>query len=134
MIAKPLDINFALIETLEVANVWPNIVDRLFEHDHYRNKGAVAPVYNLFPELIKTYGRLKKFEFYLIEHQTVEDEDRVDALRDGVIFDLATHLFALAQLFFIDQPHPGLFDPHLRLTRFSFGSTRLHELVTPDVR
>jgi hypothetical protein len=119
VIAKPLDVNLTLIETLAAGAAWPGVTERLFEHDHYRNKGAVVPMFDAFPDLIKTWGRVTQFEFYLVEHQTVEEESRIEALRDGVIFDLATHLFALVHLFFLDAPHPALVDPGLKVQSVS---------------
>jgi hypothetical protein len=65
-------------------------------------------VYHAFPKLIDSYGRLTQFEFYLVEYESVEDRDRTEALREGVIFDLSTHLFALCDLFLLSPPHPAL--------------------------
>ncbi len=111
IIAKPLDVNFQLIETITSGLVWPGITDRIFVHDHYLTKGAVEPIYARFPGLINTYGRIMRFEFYLVEHQTVEEEKRLQALNEGVISDLASHLFALAQLFFLYGDKPAWQEP-----------------------
>jgi DNA-binding winged helix-turn-helix (wHTH) protein len=84
-------------------------------HGRYTNNGAVGLMYSAFPKLIRRYGRITRFEFFLIEHRTVEDEGRVDALADGVILDLAPYLLALVQLLFLDFPHPALAEPDLEL-------------------
>jgi hypothetical protein len=109
VLSKPLDTNFQLIKTV-AGGGWTDLTEKLWVHDHYRNKAAIEPLYNLFPDLIDRYGELKPkgFEFYLVEHRTVEDEGRLDALNDGVIFDLASHLFAYVQMFLLEPPYPAL--------------------------
>ena len=79
-VSQPLDTNFALIETV-AAGAWPDITEKIFVHDHYRNKGAVEPVFLAFPKLIELYGQINSFEFYLIEHKSVEEEGRLEAPR-----------------------------------------------------
>ncbi len=118
IISKPMDINLPLIETV-ASGVWPDITNKIFVHDHYRNKGAIEPVFQALPNLIDIYGRVRDFEFYLIECKTVEDEKRLEALNEGVIFDLASHLFAIVQLFFLDSPNPALAIPELVLDTVS---------------
>ena len=117
VISKPLDTNLTLIETIASGGAWPDVAAKIFVHDHYRNKGAVQPIYEAFPQLIDVYGKLKSFEFYLVESKTVEEEDRLEALNEGVIFDLASHLFALVQLFFLESPNPALKLPGLTLDK-----------------
>ncbi len=117
IISKPLDVNLPLIETVAKGRAWPDITAKIYVHDHYRNKGAVDPMYRNFPQLTDIYGELRSFEFYLIEPRTVEEENRLEALNEGVIFDLASHLFALAQLFFLEHPHPALIRPDLTLSK-----------------
>ena len=76
VIAKPLDTNFNLIDTVR-SGAWPDITSKLFVHDHYLNKGAVQPIYDAFPYLREKYGDLNTFEFYIIEHRSVEEEGRL---------------------------------------------------------
>ncbi len=113
VIAKPLDTNFLLIETIANGVIWPGLLEHIFQHDHYLNKGVVEPLYQRFPELITTYGRVKSFEGYLVEHRTIEDEGRLEALNTGVICDLESHLFALTQQFFLSAYHPALVLPDI---------------------
>jgi hypothetical protein len=103
VIAKPLDTNFALIETV-AQNVFPSITEKIYLHDHYLNKSVVGQMYAAFPKLTRVYGELKEFQFYVIEYNTIEEEGRLEALAKGVIFDLESHLLALAQLFFNVPP------------------------------
>ncbi len=118
IISKPMDINLPLIEAV-ASGAWPDITNKIFVHDHYRNKGAVEPMFQALPALINTYGRVRDFEFYLIECKTVEEEKRLEALNEGVIFDLASHLFAIVQLFFLDSPNVALIIPELALDSVS---------------
>ena len=124
VIAEPLDTNIALIETIASSNAWPDLTGKISVHAHYRSKGGVEPTHRAFPRLIELYGRVMSFEFYLIERRTVEEEDRLEALNVGVIFDLATHLFALAQLFFLDGT-PALRIPGLTIRSTSMNITRV---------
>jgi len=45
---------------------------------------------------------------WLVEQADIESENRREALECGVIWDLATHLVSLIQLFFLDEPHIAL--------------------------
>jgi hypothetical protein len=110
IIPKPLDTNFELIETL-ASDAFPEINEKIFVYDHYRNKSVIEQLYQAFPKLIQSYGEVMEFEMYLLEYQTIEQECRQRALAKGVIFDLASHLLALVQLFFLDRPHIGLLEP-----------------------
>lgn len=125
IISKPLDVNLPLIETIAGRGAWPADADKIFVHDHYRNKGAVWPTYQAFPRLIHLYGKIKSFELYLVECKTVEEEGRLEALNEGVIFDLASHLFALIQLFFLEGHRPALAVPGLKLKQVSLRINRV---------
>lgn len=127
IITKPLDVNFELIQSLTDGKTWPGLIDRIFLYDHYRNKGAVEPVYQHLPALIERYGKVLSFQFYLVESRTVEDEKRGEALEAGVIFDLASHLFSLVQLFFLgdDGPGPALRDKKRRVRNASLRITKV---------
>jgi hypothetical protein len=103
VVAKPLDTNFQLIETIGRGG-FPGIQQKIFVHDHYLTKSVVERIFKAFPKLIGAYGEIQQFEFYLVEYKTIEDENRLDALKDGVIFDLMSHLVAVAQLFFLMGP------------------------------
>lgn len=106
VIPKPLDTNFQLIETV-AANAFPAIAHQLFVHDHYLNKSVVTSIHDAFPSLVEEYGELRRVSFYLVEFQTIEDEGRLKALEQGVIFDLQSHLLSLLQLFFLTSPWPA---------------------------
>lgn len=51
IIAKPLDTNLQLIKALASGKIWPGLTERIFLHDHYRNKGAAEPIYCCLPNL-----------------------------------------------------------------------------------
>lgn len=125
IIAKPLDVNFQLIEAIASDRVWPGVIENVFLHDHYLGKGIVDPLYRCFPNLIKTYGRVERFEGYLVEHRTIEEENRLDALNEGVICDQSGHLFALVQEFFLSRHHPALTQPNIRILNVQLQINRV---------
>ncbi len=88
---------------------FPDINEKLFLRDHYLNKTVVDPIRGALPTLIGTYGEVQEFQFYLLEFQTIEDEQRQVAVGEGVIYDLVSHLIALAQLYFLISPFPACY-------------------------
>jgi hypothetical protein len=134
IIAKPLDTNFELIETV-AKDIFPEFTRKIFVHDHYRNKGGIQPMYDVFPQLISAYGRVTRFRAFLVEPRLIEDEKRLDALECGVIFDLASHLFSLLQLFFLPKTSPGVQDPIIKGKRPILGvSLRINHVVRARYR
>lgn len=108
IITKPLDLNVPMVEDI-AADVFPDIRAKIFMDDHYRNKGSVRELHRILPTLqSQEYGRLTSFRMWLVERNTIEEENRLRALECGVIWDLASHLISLIQLFFLDKPHQGL--------------------------
>jgi len=103
VIPKPLDTNFELIETV-AGDAFPELKEKIFLHDHYRNKAVVGHMFDAFSKL-KHYGEVTEFQFFLTEFRTIEEERRLKALANGVIFDLMSHLFALVQIFFTNRPY-----------------------------
>lgn len=107
IITKPLDLNIPLVETIH-SGVFPDIHDKILVDDHYRNKGSIRALHRILPNIQKDQGKLRGFRMWLVEPKTVEEENRLEALECGVIWDLATHLISLIQLFFLDWPRRGL--------------------------
>jgi len=145
IMAKPLDTNHQLIRSI-AGGLFTDFPQKLFVHDHYRNKGGVQPLFNMLPSLIANYaGRVNKFRAFLVEPQLIEDEGRLDALECGIIYDLHSHLFSHVQLFFLPETAPGLTDvtitgmsrevTNVRMEIVQVVRARYHrcELVNPDV-
>ena len=61
-------------------------------------------MYGAFPKLLNAYGEIKQFQFYLVEFRTIENEGRAKALKEGVIFDLQSHLISIVQELFLSEP------------------------------
>lgn len=107
IITKPLDLNIPMVVDIK-SGMFPDLSDKVFVDDHYRNKGSIRELHRVFPDLQRWYGKLRSFRMWLVEPTTIEIEGRQRALECGVIWDLATHLVSLIQLFFLDPPHLGL--------------------------
>ncbi len=108
IITKPLDMNIPMVEDLQ-EEVFPDLTSKFTVDDHYRNKGYVRALHKCLPSWItKHTQKLRGFRMWLVEEKTIEKENRLQALECGVIWDLATHLVSLIQLFFLDNPHFAL--------------------------
>lgn len=109
IITKPLDMNIPMVKEIE-KGVFPDLTEKMTVDDHYRNKGSIRALHAKMRELIleHSYGRLWGFRMWLVEPTTIEAENRLQALECGVIWDLATHLISLIQLFFLDLPYVAL--------------------------
>lgn len=108
IITKPLDLNIPMVKDLQ-EGVFPDLTSKVTVDDHYRNKGCVRELHrHLSSWITKNNQKLRGFRMWLVEPATIESENRLQALECGVIWDLATHLVSLIQLFFLDKPHIGL--------------------------
>jgi hypothetical protein len=71
---------------------------RLWLHDHFITKPAVAAVGGLLSQLHAAHGRYQRIVILLTERRTVNEElDRLEALRCGQLLDMASHAVAILQ-------------------------------------
>jgi predicted dehydrogenase len=94
-IEKPIDEQVQAVEALgqEMENAGTSVI----AFDHYRAR-ALA-LWHLIPVILGFLElNIRQFVFYMLEPRTIEQEGRLDTLREGLLLDLMPHALALVTL------------------------------------
>src|ERR1017187_552104 len=101
---KPVDTHLDLLRTIHRNSASPkpylyrHLLQRFLVHDHYGGRWAVQEAARHMAEWQARHGFIEEIQVYVLESKSVNREaKRVGALKDGICFDLAPHVFCMLQ-------------------------------------
>jgi hypothetical protein len=100
IVAKPLDTHLHLLLTIQRDKPhFSHLLSKLFIHDHYLNKPGIRTLKKIMPKLHEQHCFIDNIMLFLVEKDKIEDKEkhRLDALSNGMLFDLAVHLISILQ-------------------------------------